>query len=101
LLDLGADVDRPKGDNWSGLERAVFNNTRDLARLFFSRGADVNFEDSYGYTPLLLAASIDYGDSAMLNLVLASGARIDARNKQGETALDLARNMGTSRSSKA
>jgi ankyrin repeat protein len=69
----------------------------DLARLFFSRGADVNFEDNTVthrcYSPLQL----DYGDSPMLNLLLASGARIDARNKQGETALDLARKYGHKR----
>jgi hypothetical protein len=33
LLDLGADVDRLKGDNWSGPERAVFKQSRNDPRL--------------------------------------------------------------------
>jgi ankyrin repeat protein len=42
-------------------------------------------------TPLLYAASIDFGGSAMIDLLLQSGARPDARTKDGLTALDLAR----------
>jgi hypothetical protein len=94
LLDLGVDVNESKPDPWSPLGRAVLNNNLELARLFLSRGADVNFIDRYGYTPLLLAASIDFGDSKMLDLLLASGAHIQARNTQGESALDLARRYG-------
>ena len=43
-------------------------------------------------TALLYAASIDFGDSAMIRLLLDSGARQDARTPEGLTALDLARN---------
>lgn len=94
LLDLGADVNAAPGlgaVEWSLIERAVFNNDLELARLFIGRGADVNHVDSEGYTPLLLAASIDFGDSEMIDLLLKSGARVDVRNKAGETPLDLAR----------
>jgi len=42
-------------------------------------------------TPLLYAASIDFGDSAMIELLIRPGARTDARTKEGLTALDLAR----------
>ncbi|MBV9770161.1 MAG: hypothetical protein JOZ32_11370, partial [Bryobacterales bacterium] len=55
------------------------------------RGADVNHADKIGFTPLLYAASIDFGDSAMIDLLLKSGARADVRTKDGLTALDLAR----------
>ena len=55
------------------------------------RGADVNHLDKKGMTPLLNAASIDFGDSAMVDLLLKSGARTSSRTKEGLTALDLAR----------
>ena len=42
-------------------------------------------------TPLLYAASIDYGDSAMIDLLLKSGADGNARTKEGQTAAALAR----------
>lgn len=42
-------------------------------------------------TPLPYAASIDFGDSSMIDLLVKSGARMDARTKEGKTALELAR----------
>jgi ankyrin repeat protein len=97
LLDLGGDVDRAHGEKFSALEGAVLNNNIELVRLFLSRGADVNEIDGVGYTALLLAASIDFGDTEILDLLLASGARTGARNRTGETALDLARKYGHTR----
>jgi ankyrin repeat protein len=97
LLDFGGDVDRAHGEKFSGLETAVLNNNMELVRLFLSRGADVNEVDGAGYTALLLAASIDFGDTEILDLLLASGAKRDARNRSGETALDLARKYGHTR----
>ena len=73
------------------MDSAVHNNRLDLARLFLQLGADVNAVDKVGYTPLLLAASIDFGDTGMIELLLAAGADINARNPAGRTALDLAR----------
>jgi ankyrin repeat protein len=94
LLNLGADIDVMQGDNWSALERAVQNNRIEIARVLIQRGANVNYVDRFGYTPLLLAASIDFGDTEMIELLLRSGAHTESRNKAGETALDLARKYG-------
>jgi ankyrin repeat protein len=91
LLDLGAPVEGASSEPWSSLESAVQNNRPDLVQLFLARGANVNLVDKAGYTPLLLAASIDFGDTAIIELLLAAGARIDARNPDGKTAVDLAR----------
>src|SRR5262249_21624729 len=38
------------------------------------------------------AASIDFGDTAVMEKLLAAGADLKTKNKQGLTALDLARN---------
>ena len=91
LLDAGAKVDEADSDGITILSWAVIANRIDMARLLIERGADVNHEDRKGMTPLLYAASIDFGDSAMVELLLKSGARASARTKEGLTALDLAR----------
>jgi ankyrin repeat protein len=91
LLDLGAKVNGSAADPWSPLESAVHNNRIALARLFIEHGANVNAIGKAGYTPLLLAASIDFGDTEMIELLLKAGARVDIKNPDGKTALDLAR----------
>jgi ankyrin repeat protein len=92
LLDMGAAVDAAEPSGVTLLDRAVLGNQVDVAQLLIARGADVNRADKIGFTPLLYAASIDFGDSGMIDLLLRSGARADARTKDGLTALDLARN---------
>ena len=57
----------------------------------------MNQVDKNGYTPLLLAASIDFGDTAMIELLIEAGAHIDARNPEGKASLDLAREYGHTR----
>jgi hypothetical protein len=42
-------------------------------------------------TPLMYAAVTDFGDSAIVDLPLRSGARTDVRSKEGLTASDYAR----------
>ena len=91
LLDAGGQVDEADDDGITVLSWAAIANRVGMARLLIQRGADVNHVDKKGMTPLLYAASIDFGGSAMIDLLLQSGARPDARTKEGLTALDLAR----------
>jgi ankyrin repeat protein len=91
LLDAGAKVDEADSDGITILSWSAIANRVEMARLLIERGADVNHVDKNGMTPLLYAASIDYGDSAMIDLLLKSGARVSARTKDGKTALDVAR----------
>jgi ankyrin repeat protein len=91
LLDAGAKVDEADPDGITGLSWAAIANRVPMARLLIERGADVNHVDGHGMTPLLYAASVDFGDSATIDLLLKSGADRNARTKDGQTALDLAR----------
>jgi ankyrin repeat protein len=91
LLDAGAKVDEADDDGITVLSWAAIANRVEMARLLIKRGADVNHVDKKGMTPLLYAASIDFGDSAMIDVLIQSGARTSARTKEGLTALDLAR----------
>ncbi len=91
LLDMGVPADEFERSGITLLDRAVLGNQVEIAQLLIARGADVNRGDRIGFTALLYAASIDFGDSAMIDLLLKSGARADVRTKDGLSALDLAR----------
>lgn len=97
LLDAGAKVDEADNDGITVLSWAAISNRLNIARLLIECGADVNRVDKKGMTPLLYAASIDFGDSAMVELLLKSRARTTARTKEGLTALDLARKYNHTR----
>ena len=53
-------------------------------------GVPINAIDDFGFTPLMYAATIDHGDTAVLEALLAAGARRDIRNDAGRTALQQA-----------
>ena len=91
LLELGAPVDFADGNQITMLGRSVLNHELGLARMLIDRGANVNATDKLGMTPLLWAASSDFGDAAMVELLLKAGAKADAKNRDGRTALELAR----------
>ncbi|HTB16589.1 MAG TPA: ankyrin repeat domain-containing protein [Bryobacteraceae bacterium] len=91
LLDAGAQVDEADEDGITILSWAAIANRVEMARMLIERGADVNHVDKSGMTPLLYAASVDFGDPAMIDLLIQSGARPGTRTKQGLTALGLAR----------
>ncbi|MCK7510255.1 MAG: ankyrin repeat domain-containing protein [Desulfobacterales bacterium] len=59
-------------------------------------GADVNVQDESwmetGRTPLMYA--VIQGDAALVQAFLAKGARLDLKNKDGDTALSLAKKDG-------
>jgi len=91
LLDLGARVDPAKPRVETALLAAIFGNHLDLARLLIARGADVNRPAERGRTPLMYAAATGWGDAAMIDLLLKSGARADLRDDDGLSAADYAR----------
>jgi ankyrin repeat protein len=94
LLDAGAPVDEADGDGLTSLAWAAIANRTDAARLLIERGANPNHVDKKGMTPLLYAASIDFGDPAMIDLLLKSGADAKARTREGLTAAQLAQKYG-------
>jgi len=53
-----------------------------------AEGADLNFQDVYGYTALMLASLNNRPE--MVKLLIERGARIDIKNGNDDTALDLA-----------
>jgi len=90
LVQLGAPVDRTDA-RITPLVKAVLGDQVEMAKFLIAKGADVNHVDGNGMTPLLYAASIDFGSSAMIDMLLKAGARTDMKTKEGKTALELAR----------
>lgn len=91
MVQAGMPVDIPGPDGMTPLGDAVIANRLDMAEWLITHGADVNHLDSYGLRPIQLAAYIDFGDARMIELLKRAGAKIDARDKNGFTALDVAR----------
>lgn len=91
LLDCGAKADTPDDDGITALGWAAINNDIEVAKLLLARGAVVNHVDKKGMTPLMYAASIDFGDSTMVDLLLKAGASPALRSREGRTAAELAR----------
>lgn len=96
LISKGANPNEVDGDGISLLGWATINNHVGTVQALVARGAQVNYVDKYGMTPVLYAASIDFGDTAVLEKLIAAGADLKAKNKQGQTALDLAKNYNYS-----
>ncbi len=61
----------------------------DLAQFLLNSGADINAQDVSGYTSLMRRVYEKGG--SVLEFLLARGADPKIKNKQGETALDIAR----------
>jgi ankyrin repeat protein len=91
LLGKGANVNDVDADGLSALSWAVLTNHVKTLQVLLARGAEVNRVDNFGMTPLLYAASIDFGDTAVLEKLIAAGANVQAKNKQGHTAFELAK----------
>jgi ankyrin repeat protein len=74
LHDAGADWFGGKNDSGAeALDRAAASGDVAAARIFLDLGADINFTDENGYTPLMTAA--ENGDDAeLVTFLLARGA---------------------------
>jgi ankyrin repeat protein len=62
----------------------------DLQRLV-KEGADINAQDELGRSALIMAIDLDYANPDWLEFLIASGINVNLQNKDGDTALDLAR----------
>jgi ankyrin repeat protein len=104
LIAKGADV-QTKGKGltpllaafaWGNLRLGPAGDKEKTIRILLENGADVNVQDESwlktGRTPLMYA--VLQGDAALVQTFLAKGARLDLKNKDGETALSLAKKDG-------
>ena len=76
------------------LSWAVIENRFELVRALVELGADVNSADKFGYTPTLYAATVDHGDTQILEFLIDKGADVTVKSKEGYTAASNARKFG-------
>ena len=93
LLAHGIAPDMPLAGNATALLLAAAVGDVHLAMALIEAGADVNAADERGTTPLLALAQRAFegsdtrADRATFELLLRAGARLDARNADGQDAL--------------
>lgn len=52
---------------------------------FIAEGGDINFQNEWGYTALMIASY--WNHPAIVKLLIDAGAKLDLQNEKGETAL--------------
>jgi ankyrin repeat protein len=94
LIRAGAKTDLVERTGVNLLHWATITNRADVIPDLARSGVDINAIDDAGFTPLMYAATIDFGDTATLSALLASGADRTIRNESGRTPLQQARHLG-------
>ena len=98
LLTNGADVNLPSRNqmNVRPIHSAAAHRDPEtglaILKTLLSYGAEVNVSQQEGWTPLHQAAA--HGSRSMVRLLLQYGADSSAKNKDGKTARDIARDPG-------
>ena len=93
LLDHGAEVDHADGAGRTALMYASSGPFAPTVELLLARGANVNQLDAVeGWSALMLAAA--EGNQPVVELLLRSGADHQAVDKDGDMAVDHARERG-------
>ena len=90
LLAAGADVREKDQDGLTALHWAVLADHPQVVKTLIAHKAELNPVDRFGYTPLLYAAHVDFGDADIARLLLAAGADARVKTKEGKTAAMLA-----------
>lgn len=89
LLARGAQVHKP---GWSPVHYAATGPAPAALRVLLDAGAPLDARSPNGTTPLMMAAR--YGKEESVDLLLARGADVRARNDAGATAAEFARMDG-------
>jgi len=71
------------------------HDAEECVRLCLERGADINAGNDNGQTALHIAAA--QRDASFIRFLVAHGARLDVKDKQGHTPLDVAMGVGGGR----
>ena len=94
LIRAGAKTDLVERTGVNLLHWATITNRADVVAELVRSGVDINAIDDAGFTPLMYAATIDFGDTATLSALLAAGADKTIKNESGRTPLQQARRLG-------
>ncbi len=95
LAARGADIAHRDAEGNNLVLAAAASNSPDALRVALQLSADANVRNERGDTPLhrALASGTDDELYAMLEILADYGARTDIKNRQGKTAIDIARKL--------
>jgi ankyrin repeat protein len=94
LIAAGASVRGTESTGINLLHWAVIANRPPMIPILIKAGVPLNATDENGYTPLMYAATIDFGDTRSLQALLRAGADTTIRNDEDRTAREQARHFG-------
>ncbi|UIZ25493.1 hypothetical protein KXD40_006414 [Peronospora effusa] len=89
LVSCGADVNQTDSRGATALHWAVFEGFQYTAMLLVGYKANQNICDSEKQTPLMIASAL--GDAFLAKQLVIEGAPVNAKDKHGRTAMDIAR----------
>lgn len=89
LIESNAEINIADNRGATPLHRAASKGNLEIVKLLMTFKQDLKIDamDSYGNTPLHLACEEDRQDEALI--LVRHGARLDVRNKDKRTPLDL------------
>lgn len=90
LIKAGANADIAESTGINLLHWAVITGRPAVIADLVKAGADLNGMDDFGFTPLMYAATIDFGDAESIKELIKAGANRSVRNYDGRTALQQA-----------
>ena len=93
LLAAGASATIREANGINLLHWAAIANRPGVIPMLVRAGASLNAMDENGYTPLMYAATIDFGDSKVIEALLRAGADRTIRNADGRTPSQQARHF--------
>lgn len=91
LLELGANPKTRHSDGWGPSQNAA-NRSVEMCKLFLSHSAGINDQDGMGETMLMNAAGSP-DNLEIVKFLVSSGAALNLRNQNGETAIGIASRM--------
>ena len=93
LLDAGWSLEARDG-GYTPLSWAAWGGHLETVQCLLLRGADIDTQDNDKWTPLH-RASRWWGHTEVIKTLLHHGAKQEIKNKNGDTAENLAKNIGT------
>jgi ankyrin repeat protein len=90
LVRAGADPAIAESSGINMLHWAAITNRPGLIPILASMGVSVNAQDHNGYSPLMYAVTLDFGETRAIQALLKAGADRKLANSEGRSAIEQA-----------